>query len=73
MIKLEIWNFTTKYAVWKIKSKCNQILVLERRLKLLEMQQPIHTSIFKDTEHQISLVKQDLNKLVEEKTRGAVT
>ena len=71
LIKLSIRNTTLKYAARKQKSMNNKLLVLEKKLsdnvKLLHQ-----NSIFQDVEEHNLRLRQEINEIMEYKTRGAI-
>ena len=71
LIKLAVRNYTLKYAARKQKSLNNKLNILEKKLK--EEEHKLHeVSIFDDSEEQILQLKQDINEIIEYKTKGAV-
>ena len=69
-IKLQIRGFSLRYAARKKRSKNNIIQALEKRLHFLEETLTRQQSI--ETEQQIGEVKEELDKFLEEKTKGAM-
>ena len=73
MIKMAVRGSTIQYSARKKKSKNNQLVVLEKKLKLLQTNQPnLPPSLLQSTEAQIDLIQKDMNHLLAEKAMGAV-
>ena len=69
-IKCQIRGYCLNYSAKKKKSKTNIIQALEKRLQNLE--DTLAETFSAETEHQINLVKEDLDKYIEDKTKGAM-
>ena len=72
LLKLAIRGTTLQFAVRKKKSNRNKIEVLERKLAKLEREVIDRNYLFKDTEEQIRLVKQEISQIQQEKTKGTI-
>ena len=71
LIKLSIRKTTLKYAARKQKSMNNKLLVLEK--KLSDNEKLLHqNSIFQDVEEHNLRLRQEINEIMEYKTRGAI-
>ena len=69
-IKLQIRGFSLRYAARKKRSKNNIIQALEKRLHSLEETLARQYSV--ETEQQIAEINEELDKFLEEKTKGAM-
>ena len=69
-IKCQVRGFSLKYSAQKKKSKTNIIAALEKRLQHLENTLAVTSSA--DVEEQISQVREELDKYIEDKTKGAM-
>ena len=73
VLKLAVRGSTVQYTACKKKSNNNKLVVLERKLKQLEDEAINQSySILKDTEHQISLIKHDIEEINRASCKGAI-
>ena len=72
MLKLTTRGSTIQFAARKQKSNKQNIEVLEKKLKQLQIEQLELSDILKNTEEQIWLIKHELQDLISVKTKGAI-
>ena len=71
LLKLVAQGSSVQFGARKQKSKRNKLQVLEKKLKTVESELP-NRSVFIDAEHQIALIKHEINEINRQRTDGAM-
>ena len=70
MIKLQVRGFTIKYSTRKKKSRNNRLAALEKKLSTWEDQLANGSTIFRNTQQQIQLIKNEIQQIMSYKMQG---